>query len=373
MNRYLVPLLLTTLLVACDGGGEDGAPGTSRDGDTDATVGTKPDALPAFADLDLYADDAPVNAPIPAGAPLDPESADYVAKIAEIAADPDTPPVLAYGQYSSTVFTADTDTPRRDVHLTCGGPWGLGVDTLADVPIPDYAEAAWDADGADNPVPTGGCGENADQDNHLIILDLANRCEYDLWQARKENGRWVASWANAIPLDSSGIYAHGLSTRGSGFAFAGGLVWPDELNTGEIRHALVMSYPLTRAGGPVPPASESDGWSSDPAALPEGARLRLDPTLDLGSLPLTPVERALARAMQTYGIYLVDDGGNPQLYAVDPASVSRFPYDHLDLAEDYERLDGIPWDKLQVLQLPSQDPDFQDHLALPDDGCATFR
>ncbi len=370
MNRATGLVVAAALFLGgCSDGGED-------ESERDDTLDTGAATLPRLADIGLYADTAPVNAPLPTNPELDPDSDRYIAKIAEIAQDPQSPPVLAYGQYSTTVFIAAADTPRTDVTLTCGGDdaWQIGVTTLSDVPIPAHAIPAQDSDGADNPIPPTGCGDQADQDNHLVILDLAQGCEYDLWQARRENGRWLASWANAIPLDSDGIYPTGLSTRGSGFAFLGGVVWPEELINGRIDHALVMSYPLTRSGGPVAPATESDGWSDDPAALPEGAWLRLDPALDLDTLALTPVERTLARAMQTYGIYLVDDGGGIQLYAIDPDSVQGNPYAGiLNSDEDYEIIDGIPWERLQVLRLPPQDPDFRQRLVVADNGCAHFR
>lgn len=82
------------------------------------------------------------------------------------------------------------------------------------MPIPDFAEPANDVDGTDNPIPTGECGEYSDQDNDMIILDLETRCEYDFWQMRKENGRWVASWANNISMGSTGIFEKGLFANG---------------------------------------------------------------------------------------------------------------------------------------------------------------
>ena len=330
----------------------------------------KPTVLPSIR---LYSDQSPLNQTVPADAEIDPDTRRYVDAIVQRAGDL----VIQVKHYSSPVYFSDSGTPRHDVSLACGTVWELGVTTLKNVPIPDFAEPANDLDTADDPIPIVGCGEESDQDNSMVIIDLDSRCEYDLWQARREDGRWVCSWGNAISIDGGGVYEKGLSARGSGFAFLAGVIWPNELRQGVIHHALLFNLPngLVRAGGPVPPATESDGESTDQDALPEGARLRLDPTLDLNTLSLTPAERTIAVAMQTYGMFLTDRGGGPTigLYAVAPRSVRENPYAGLLPDEDFPDLAGIPLDKFQVLKLPRQDTDFQQKLALPVNGCATFQ
>lgn len=74
-----------------------------------------------------------------------------------------------------------------------------------------------------------------------VVVDLDARCEYDLWQARRSDGGWEASWAGGISMDGDGAYPHGMSTRGSGLASLGGVIWPDELQSGRIEHALAFS------------------------------------------------------------------------------------------------------------------------------------
>ena len=331
---------------------------------------TKPEKPSALPEIHLYANESPLNQKIAGDAVLDPNSARYVEAIAETAGTA----LLQIKQYSSPVYFADEDTPHHNVALKCGRDWELGITALRNVPIPDFAAPANDAGGTGNPVR--GCGEESDQDNNMVIIDLTRGCEYDFWQARMENGRWVASWANAIPIKSNGIYEHGLSSRGSGFAFLAGVIWPHELRVGYIPHALLAALPdkLIRGGGPVPPATESDGESLHPFALPEGARLRLDPSLDLESLNLSAVELTIARAMQEYGVFITDRGGGSglSLYAIDPLSVLENPYRGLLPDEDYPALANIPLDQFQVLLLPPQDSNFQENIKLPVNSCAEF-
>ena len=333
-----------------------------------------PGAPTSLPQIRLYSPESPFNQRVPTDAPIDPNSKKFVNAIVQEAQNTGGLTVILK-QFSTTVFFTDASTPRHDVKLTCGPAWELGVQWLKSVPIPDFAQPTVDVDGADNPIKPGECSDEADQDNHMVLVDLNSRCEYDFWQMRKEEGQWVASWGNAISIDGTGVFEKGLSARGSGFAFLGGLIWPHELRQGHIDHALViiMAPHLVRVGGPVPPATESDGTSNLPEALPEGARLRLDPALDLEALNLTPAERTIARAMQEYGLIVADVGGlGVAIQAIDPRSVQGNPYAGLLPDEDFPVLKNIPLDKLQVLKLPPQDANFQAKLAIPDDGCAQF-
>lgn len=326
----------------------------------------KPVSLPDFSDLKLYSNDSPFNQPIAEDAEIDPKSKRYIKTFKKAA-----PLLINLKQYTAPVYIAGSSTPRYDVELPCGLYWEIGVTRLLDVPIPDWAEPGNDSDGV---IPPVGCGEDSDQDNNMVVLDLDTRCEYDFWQMRQENGKWVASWGNAISMDSDGVYPFGVSTRGSGFAFLGGFIWPDELKKGEISHALVFAYPYTKAGGPVAPATDSDGTVKSKTALPEGARLRLDPSLDLDALGLTPAEKAIAKALQVYGMYLVDNGGESGIgiYAVDPRSVLNNPYEGILPDEDYPELSGIPLNKFQVLKLPKQDRQWRKKLNIVNTGCNNF-
>ena len=83
---------------------------------------------------------------------------------------------------------------------------------------------------------------------------------------------------------------------------------------------LQFSYNYPKRSGSVEPAIESDGHSKRSDAILAGARLRLDPTLDLDSLGLTHYGRIIAQALQQYGMILADNGGGVELQAVRPMS-----------------------------------------------------
>ena len=293
----------------------------------------------------LYSDSSPFNQRIPPGAEVDPNSATMVRSLL---ADADEQGFLiALKKWTVPVYYADASTPHYDVRLTAD--WA-SARVMRGVPIPDFAA----------PDP--------EDDGEMAIIDTSTGCEYDFWQAEKRDGQWSASWANSIRVDSDGVYPLGLSARGSGFALLAGMIWPDELRSGQIHHALVFSYSFSKDGGPVPPATESDGPSSRSDAIPEGARIQLDPDLDLDSLSLTPYERTVAEALQEYGMILGDVGGGIELEGIHPMSATNNPYEGILPDEDYVYLPNIPIERFRVLKLPLQDPDPL--IELIPSGCA---
>ena len=118
------------------------------------------------------------------------------------------------------------------------------------------------------------------------------------------------------------------------------------------------------------PATESDGRTRSGDAIPEGARVQLDPSLDLEALGLQGYELTIARALQEYGAYLGDTGGRGlTFYAVHPMSMRVDPYRGLLPAETYPSLANIPFDRLRVLRLP---PQRRQRLRAEPNRCARF-
>ncbi len=69
-------------------------------------------------------------------------------------------------------------------------------------------------------------------------------------------------------------------------SIAGGLITLEDLELGQINHALTIAVPGPRAEVYAAPVHRTDGFSTNPLSLPEGAHPRLDPNLDLASLHL---------------------------------------------------------------------------------------
>ena len=297
-----------------------------------------------------YRSDSPFHQKIMDNPEIDPNSAAMVARLAKYATGG---LVVATDEWAIPIFYANGSTQRYDVRLTAS--WlpfvnDRQIEYLKNVPIPDSAQ----------PDPMG--------DGHMTIIDLRQGYEYDFWQMRKVNDSWQASWGNRIDLDSTGIYPNGMSSLGSGVAGAGGLIWAQELQSGIIRRKLLFTVPpqVCAAGGPVLPATESDGTSTEANTIPEGAILQLDPSIDVNdtSHGFTKLEKIIAKAMQDYGVIIGDVGSSEfGVRAVSPLSYPNNPYIELTRSEDtwhgFIFLRNISISDLRVLKLPPQyDPDL---------------
>ncbi len=266
-------------------------------------------------------------------AAVDPRSSAYVARLSGLA------PVLAVRDSTVPVYAAEANSPRYTVAPT--EPYTEPIRALTDVPIPDQAMAG------------------ADQDDHMVVVDGTEGCVFDFYRARRAGDGWTAEWVNATPVEGNGVYPDGLGTRASGFSAAAGLVWPEELRRDRIGHALVFTYPFTRRSEFVGRATATNGRATDTTALPMGARLVLDRSVDLDSLALDPTERTIARALQDHGMVLGDTGGEGiTLYAPHPKGFAADPYASLLGDQPYVSLARIPFDKMRVLELGPPQPRY---------------
>jgi hypothetical protein len=323
MRRYLVVLAL----VSAAAGAGVAADRTDRaDG---ATAGPGAPYLRPFAEHSFW------NRRIRPTARLDPLSDVYAADVAaQVAA---TAPWINTTDYSSPIYTVTADQPMVRVHLDAPDP--LLQEGFAQVPLPPGAQPAPGTDG------------------HLVVWQPDSDRMWEFWRLESRSDGWHAAWGGAMNDVSrnAGRFSdpdHWGATATS-LPLLGGMIRIAELEDGRIPHALALSLPNTLARLHTWPAQRTDGADRRSTAIPQGARLRIDPALDLGTLPLTPVGRMIAEAAQRYGIVVRDTGGAVSFYAEDPAPTGADPYHGADGffagAEPMGVLAGFPWDHLQVL------------------------
>lgn len=147
----------------------------------------------------------------------------------------------------------------------------------------------------------------------------------------------------------------------TGLPLAAGLITREDVDRGSIDHALAIGLSnrsgssIIRAGSFASPAQRSDGRSADPTSIPEGARLRLDPSLDIDSLPLSPFARMLAEAAQRYGMIVQDGSRSTVVYAEDPSPAVRegqANFYEAQLGKNVSRaVREFPWAELEVVQM----------------------
>lgn len=209
------------------------------------------------------------------------------------------------------------------------------------------------------PLPVGGGIEGQPgyqcpidrEDCHLIVIDRSHGEFYEAYQANETHGllsaNFVAVWNLNRVYPSSGRGDQCTSADAAGFPIAPLLFSADQLAAGSIHHAIrfILPNPRIRAHVFVHPATHAGSPSGPASAPPYGARFRLKATYDLTQLK--PAAQVVARAMQTYGMFLAG-GGNIALTAQSDADTraqyTTVNFDSLDLQSlkvtDFEVVDG---------------------------------
>ena len=199
-------------------------------------------------------------------------------------------------------------------------------------------------------------------DKHMTVWQPSTDTLWEFFGARRHTDGWHARWGGAIRRvsKSRGYYTAAAwpgATRNwgataSSLPVIGGTMLLDELKTGHFDHALAINLPAPRAGVFAWPAQRTDG-TGPPTALPEGARLRLDPALNLADLKLPRLTRMIAVATQRYGLVVRDQTHHAiSLFGEDPSQRTGNPYRRYFLGRTpLELLANFPWDRLQVLEM----------------------
>lgn len=250
-------------------------------------------------------------------------------------------------QYASPVFYVDANVPTVKVTQWDCQKKGFLDKTLAkqwaSVPMPEYAQAAE--------------GRDAEMTVYQAFTDTL----WEFWKARKVDGKWEACWGGAMQNASKnqGIFNTYYGTTATSLPFIGGQITAEELQRGEIKHAIGIALVNVEKYNTFSwPAHRSDGYNphAEPNRIPEGLRFRLDPTIDVDSLKMHPVGKIIAKAAQKYGFVVWDKAGSVSLRAQNPFSYTSLgqpnPYDALFMGKrKYELLNNFPWDRLQFLPM----------------------
>jgi hypothetical protein len=152
----------------------------------------------------------------------------------------------------------------------------------------------------------GGPGSGGDR--HVIVIEQGS-CElFELYVGRPSPSGWTAASGARFDLSSNQLRPLGwTSADAAGLPIFPGLVRYDEVASGEIRHAIRVTFSRTRAGY-VLPATHWASSRTDPNLPPMGLRLRLRSGYDVASLH--GQARVIAVAMQRYGLIVADNGSN---------------------------------------------------------------
>ena len=338
-----LPTVLVLLLTGGGGTRSAHAPATPCHACRSSTPhGPKP-VLP-FAATSIW------NAPLAAYAPIDPDSATLVAALVEQTHR--FPVGLATSIGGVPIYTVPRAQPRVRVQLDeSSSP--LLQRAFDSVPVPPDAQPA------------------AGPDQTAVVWQPSTDTLWEFWHFRRSSDGFHAGFGGRmVDVSRSPGYYQDIGHDGTlversfwgapatKVSLLGGVITIGDLESGAINHALAVALPEVRAGVWSFPAQASDGTSTVPDAIPEGARFRLPADLDIAALKLPPLTRMMAEAAQRYGILVINSSTGVAFRAQDPTPTGRDPYYEPDgrpspLLGGYPRvlLRSFPWARLELLRM----------------------
>ena len=290
----------------------------------------------------FFAEDSFWNQPIPANAETDPQS-DYFISLLKKDHSGQNFGINLYN-YTIPIYEVDSTIPLIKVgnHPRHNFRHSPEFDSIG-VPIP----------GDFKPSPGS--------DQHATIIDWNKKLAWDMFLVEKDSsGQWVSCTGVIVPLDGPGVFnksdfavkddesihQYGPSRAAGVPSFAGTIMY-DEVIAGEINHKLSCALRFVALKEYVFPAIWTDG--NFPGGIPEGSVIQLDPDLDLSKFDLLPGEIAVARALQKYGMVVVDFAAGNVLYG---EGLWIYPDKSWDgLLRDWKGgISSIPLDHYRVLR-----------------------
>jgi hypothetical protein len=286
----------------------------------------------AFSDASYW------NTPLPADAPIDPRSE----QIIEFLQSNNRQNYIRLsgtdrsGRWGNPIYWSSRGDPRYRVVNTCQYRQPR---EFRDVRIPAGAK----------PDPTS--------DAAMTVYDLRRGLVYGMHWTRydAERDQWSACGGTVYYLDSNGLagklsQSDEIRNKGHrGVPPSTYAVRLEEVQWGSIDHVLKVAVNPASTDH-VFPMVGSDGASTHPSAPPEGARLRIKPTIELEALGLSPPALVVARALQRYGAVIGDQSGGSVNLKVENTVAEGLGYLWRGVLSS-DSLSAIPLDAYEVIRL----------------------
>jgi hypothetical protein len=332
--RILYSVILALLLISC---------GEKNKNNSSATV------VRFFSDSSFW------NQPIPADAEIDSLSDYYIGLLKK------DPSKHNFGvnltRYTIPVYEVNDSTPRYKVHHVRlseeeQAHWKVNIDSFGHGP---------EFDASPVPIPLNAL-VSPGTDRHLAVIDRKNGVAWDMWAASPlPDGGWCSNTGMKYDLYGSGVFKtsdfnikNGESIhfygpgRAAGVPIIAGLIMLEEVKSGMIRHRIAAATRFNAFQEFVFPATWTDGLVV--GGIPEGAVIRLDPKLDLTKFDLLPGELVIAKALQEYGMVIVDEAGGNVIYGELEDSTRGISWK--GIAREWEGgIVSIPLEHYQVLKI----------------------
>jgi hypothetical protein len=242
-------------------------------------------------------------------APIDLRSSGYIDRIGSLGGNQVVHPDFGgNGAYGIPYTTVGRSQPRVSVSVT-GYP---DQSDFGRAPIP-----------ANAPVEGG-------SDRHVLVLQR-HRCDlFEMYAAHYVGGtghRWNAGSTARFDLRSTRLRHDGwTSADAAGLSILAGLVRYGEVQDGQVRHAIRVTFEETRRAY-IHPATHYASDLCDQHLPPMGLRLRLSRAYFLHNLRRFPAgsqSRVIFRALYHYGIINADNGGSGANWFITGARSKRW-------------------------------------------------
>ncbi len=202
-----------------------------------------------------------------------------------------------------------------------GAPIGIpyvvvsGSQAKVDVVFTDYPE---ESDPGPYPIPPDAPvegGPDAEGDRHVIVIDGDTCTLYEMFYAypQDDGASWEAACGAVFDLKTNDEHPLGwTSADAAGLPIFPGLVRYEEIEAGEITHAIRMTASATQRAF-VPPARHFAG-DDDPSLPPMGLRLRMKEDYDCSGY--SREVQVLCDAFKVHGMIIADNGSSWYLTGV---------------------------------------------------------
>jgi hypothetical protein len=152
-------------------------------------------------------------------------------------------------------------------------------------------------------------GPSSSGDRHVVVIESGNCVLHELFYSFPQtNGSWQAYSGARFDLRANAMRPSGwTSADAAGLPILPGLVRYDEVQAGEIKHAIRFTAPQTQRAF-VWPARHFASSLTGAQYPPMGARFRLKASVNISGY--APELQVILRALKTYGMILADNGSS---------------------------------------------------------------
>jgi hypothetical protein len=282
MHRIPTLILLLAVVSSCGGSGNTPALPNASSQDRGHVSRT----VPVVGGCQIFPADNWWNTDI-SNYPLDPRSADYIKALPgnlhpDFGENPD---------YGIPFNIVPSDQPKVPVTFRYSSQSDPGP-----YPIPPDAQIEG--------------GKDSKGDRHVLVLQQGKCKLYEMWDAYPINSgeSWQAGSGAIFHLNSNKLRPDGwTSADAAGLPILPALVKCDEVQAGEIDHALRVTFHETQQGY-IHPATHYASNSRKKTLPPMGLRLRMKASYDISGL--YGQAHVIAVAMKKYGMFVADNGSN---------------------------------------------------------------